>query len=128
MGGFGLERPSRGKRATNTFCSLDVNRLRKSSVLAAGWVGHSQWPHNGEPFGSISIHGGKKQDNRTYRWRRAEEEWQNVNQTIAIRWPECRFGGERPYYMCPGMVNRSICAKTVRELCGGDRHYLCRHC
>ena len=124
MGGFGSGRPSRGRPTTNTYRSLDVNRLRKAGVLAAGWIGHSQWTHNGEPFGSISIHGGKEQVNLTYRWRRDEEDWQNVNQTIAIRWTECRFGGVRPYLICPGMVNGSVCAKTVTKLYGADRYYL----
>ena len=40
----------------------------------------------------------------------------------------CRFGGERPYFICPGVVNGGACYRRVGKLYSGGRHFLCRHC
>ena len=53
---------------------------------------------------------------------------QDVKESIAIRWSACRFGGERPYFVCPGVVNGNVCARSVAKLYCAGRYYLCRHC
>jgi len=40
----------------------------------------------------------------------------------------CRFGGTRPYFICPGVVNGIICGRRVTKLYGATRYFLCRHC
>ena len=40
----------------------------------------------------------------------------------------CRFGGERPYFICPGVVNGIACGRRVAKLHGSGRYFLCRHC
>ncbi len=40
----------------------------------------------------------------------------------------CRFGGSRPYFICPGVVNGVACERRVAKLYGPGRYFLCRHC
>jgi hypothetical protein len=40
----------------------------------------------------------------------------------------CRFGGVRPYFVCPGVVSGIICRRRVAKLYGAGAHFLCRHC
>src|SRR5205823_14081379 len=37
-------------------------------------------------------------------------------------------GGTRPYFICPGIVNRIPCGRRVAKLHGPGRYFLCRHC
>src|ERR1700729_3074598 len=40
----------------------------------------------------------------------------------------CRFGGARPYFACPSVVNGIACRRRVTKLYGPGRYFLCRHC
>ena len=40
----------------------------------------------------------------------------------------CRFGGARPYFVCPGIVNGIACGRRVVKLYGAGAYFLCRHC
>ena len=39
-------------------------------------------------------------------------------------WTACNFGGERPWFICPG----ADCGWRVALLYGPGRYFLCRHC
>jgi len=51
-----------------------------------------------------------------------------VNETVRIVRVPCRFGGARPYFICPGVVNGVPCGRRVVKLHGSGRYFLCRHC
>jgi hypothetical protein len=59
-----------------------------------------------------------------YRIRTRNEGEEDVEQTVRIVRVPCRFGGSRPYFVCPG----SSCGRRVAKLHGPGRHFLCRHC
>ena len=40
----------------------------------------------------------------------------------------CPFGGARPYFICPGVVNGIACGRRVAKLHSPGRYFLCRHC
>ena len=40
----------------------------------------------------------------------------------------CNFGGERPWFVCPGVVNGVACGRRVAKLYLKRRYFLCRHC
>jgi hypothetical protein len=90
-------------------------------------MGSWNWTRNGERIGLISISGGKDQIVVAYRSKRGGDDWEDVNEPIAIRWSGCRFGGERPYFVCP-VVNGGVCSRTVVKLYCAGRYYLCRRC
>jgi hypothetical protein len=51
-----------------------------------------------------------------------------VAETVRIVRKPCRFGGTRPYFICPGIVNGIACGRRVAKLHGPGRYFLCRHC
>jgi hypothetical protein len=64
----------------------------------------------------------------SYRIRRNGGEWRNVEQPTPVDWLPCRFGGKRPYFVCPGIVNGVACHRQVSKLYGAGLYFLCRHC
>jgi hypothetical protein len=129
MGGLGSGRTSGGGRTTVESCrSLDINRLRKVGVLTHGWSGGWEWTCNGEKIASIGIRGGRDRIVLVYRWRQTGSDWKDVVEPIELLWRSCRYGGERPYFKCPGVANGIPCNRSVAKLYCAGRYYFCRHC
>ena len=63
-----------------------------------------------------------------YRIRSGGEDWQPVQQRVPIRWTPCRFGGERPWFVCDVRANGVYCGRQVAKLYGAGRLFACRHC
>jgi len=63
-----------------------------------------------------------------YRVRVGSQDWQSVMQTVMLTCPPCTYGGTRPYFRCPGVVNGRQCQRRVAKLFAGGRYFLCRHC
>ena len=63
-----------------------------------------------------------------YRIRSNGEDWQSVSQRVPIRWTSCRFGGERPWFVCDVHANGVYCGRRVAKLYGGGRLFACRYC
>jgi hypothetical protein len=55
-------------------------------------------------------------------------EWEDVEEPIALEWTPCNFGGERPWFLCPGVVSGKRCGRRVAILYGPGKNFLCRHC
>src|SRR4051794_5254461 len=129
MGGFGSGRPSGSGRDTVEACrSLDVNRLHREGCLRAGWVGGWQWTRDGEQVASISLSAETDRLHVTYCARGAAGDWEDVAETVRIVHVACRYGGSRPYFVCPGVVNGVACGRRVAKLYLSWRYFLCRHC
>ena len=108
--------------------SLDVNRLHRDGCLRPGWSGSLSWECDGEKVAWIRM---RSEENRlvlNYRFRRNDEDWQEVDEPISIIRVPCRYGGRRPYFVCPGVVNGRCCCRRVVKLYGPGRYFLCRHC
>ena len=54
--------------------------------------------------------------------RRGTDTWEDIRQVFTLDWTSCHYGGQRPWFRCPG------CQRRVAVLCGYDRLFLCRHC
>lgn len=129
MGGFGSGRPAGGGRPAVDHCrSIDVNRFNKEGILADGWSGRWEWKRDGERIALIGIRGGRCQVRLVYRCKHGGGDWEDVDQPIPIFWKPCRFGGERPFFQCPGVVGGKHCGRAVLKLYGAGRYFLCRHC
>jgi hypothetical protein len=60
-----------------------------------------------------------------YRHRRGlGGEWEDVREPVELAWTPCNFGGERPWFICPG----ASCGRRVAVFYGPGRYFLCRHC
>ena len=55
-------------------------------------------------------------------------EWEDVRETVPLEWTPCNFGGERPWFVCPGVVNGVRCGRRAAILYGPGKYFLCRHC
>jgi hypothetical protein len=51
-------------------------------------------------------------------------EWEDVHEPVALEWTACNFGGERPWFVCPG----AGCGRRMAILYGLGRYFLYRHC
>jgi hypothetical protein len=129
MGGFGSGRPSGSGRDKVEACrSIDINRLHKTGCLGAGWSGGWQWTRDGERVAWINLRADADRLQLSYRVRIGGGEWKDVEETVRVVRVPCRFGGTRPYFICPGVVNGVTCGRRVAKLHGPGRYFLCRHC
>jgi hypothetical protein len=55
-------------------------------------------------------------------------DWEEAVESVGITRLPCRYGGVRPYFLCPGVVNGKACGRRVSKLYGPGRYFLCRHC
>jgi hypothetical protein len=128
MGGFGSGRPSgTGRTRAEACCSIDVNRLHKIGCLRAGWSAGLQWTSGGEELTSIKLRAEADRLLVSYRIC-IDGAWADVEQTVRIVRVSCRFGGERPYFICPGVANGVACGRRVAKLYRPGPYFLCRRC
>jgi hypothetical protein len=108
--------------------SLDVMQLARAGYLSGCRSGSWQWTYQGEPTASIQITGGRDAVILHYRVKSRGDDWQSIEQRVPILWNNCRFGGERPWFVCDVHANGVYCGRRVAKLHGGGRLFACRHC
>jgi hypothetical protein len=131
MGGEGSGNWYRfNKKTTTGEChSVDVRYLHREGLLNPGRWFSLRWSRAARETGSIQgvVSVGDLADQVTllYRHRRGlGGEWANVREPVELAWTACNFGGERPWFICPGIG----CGRRVALLYGPGRYFLCRHC
>ena len=127
MGGFGSGRPA-GRGKVEACRSIDVNWLHRAGCLRNGWMGTCQWSSDGDKVTPTKMRAEHDRLHLTYRVRVGSGEWEDVNETVRIVRVPCRYGGTRPYFICPGIVNGTACGRRVTKLYAPGRYFLCRHC
>ena len=131
MGGVGSGNWYRfDKKATTDEChSLDVRDLHREGLLKAGVCFRSSWSRAGKETASIQGVVYRDRVVLSYSHRRGPSgEWEDVKEPVPLEWTPCNFGGERPWFVCPGVVNGVACARRVAILYGPGKYFLCRHC
>src|SRR5580700_895051 len=129
MGGFGSGRPTGSGRAKVEACrSIDANRLHREGCLRAGSMASCQWSRDGDKVTPTNMRAEHDRLRLTYRVRIGGGEWEDVDETVHIVRTPCRFGGARPYFVCPGVVNGTAGDRRVARLYGPGRYFVCRHC
>ncbi len=133
MGGVGSGNWYRFDKKTTTgeTQSLDVRYLHREGLLKS-WLSFSlRWSRAGRETGSIGGMVEGTSGNRpervvlSYRHRSgASGEWEDVRESVTLEWTPCNFGGERPWFLCPGVR----CGRRVAVLYGPGKYFLCRHC
>jgi hypothetical protein len=87
-----------------------------------------QWTSSEGSTTSVLVTAGRDVVQLDYRVRALGQDWQPVSQQIPIRWAPCRFGGERPWFLCAASANGVYCGRRVTKLYSGGRFFACRHC
>ncbi len=131
MGGTGSGNWYRSSKKTTTGeChGVDVRYVHRHGLLAPGGWFSLKWSRGGRETGSIrGIVEGEGRAERvilSYRHRSGSGgEWKDVREPIRLDWTPCNFGGERPWFICPG----AGCGRRVAALHGPGKYFLCRHC
>ena len=63
----------------------------------------------------------------SYSWG-PEGRKEDVSYAVPLSWTPCNFGGSRPWFVCPGVVNGVVCGRRAAKLYLKGRYFLCRHC
>jgi hypothetical protein len=117
------------KTTTGERHCVDVRYLHREGLLNPGGWFSLRWSRAGRETGSIrgAVIGNEKAKGviLTYRHRSGPSaEWEDVREPVSLAWTACNFGGERPWFICPG----AGCGRRVAILYGPGRYFLCRHC
>jgi len=108
------------KTLVESCLSIDVRRLNKHCRLLPGLRFTWGWdngcnidietkPDAIDLFYSVSINGQQRDE---------------VHTIVPLSWTPCTYGGERPWFICPG----EGCGKRVAKLYLNGKYFLCRHC
>lgn len=135
MGGFGSGRYLRRGRAKTTVSrcrSFSADWLNRHGILDPGYRGSITWSRNGEETSSIGVRCVSTPGGRALRLhytvvpRRDDADEREYDYRVPLTTTECNFGGERPWFRCPG----EGCGERVGKLYSAPRSdlYLCRHC
>jgi len=108
---------------------LDVRDWQRRGLLRPGtWFSWSWWNGDSVQVASINVQVQQTRVLLLYRVRRQGEDWQDIEEPVPVAWTVCRYGGERSWFICPGVVLNRICRRRVAILYGAGRYFLCRHC
>jgi len=103
---------------TDEYYTLDINILNRAGILSKPTSGTIwSWLGSKAVIGGVQI--GTGDDKLRISFRIGE--WPKT-QTIRIDRTRCHFGGQRPWFTCPG------CSRRSGKLYGGYNGFLCRIC
>ena len=130
MGGSGSGRQwGWGWRATvESTRSIDVLRWNREGYLEPGRWFSWAWTRDGERVATINVAAERGRVVLDYRVREHGGEWEKVRQEVPIDWTPCRFGGQRPWFVCSVCSNGRYCGRRVTKLYGAGKLFACRHC
>lgn len=130
MGGRGSGRWYRWdtKDTTGECRSLDVRDWQRRDLLRPGHAFTWTWSRDGEVLASIGVITRPDGVRLDYSYRERGGERESVAEFVPLNWTPCHFGGRRPWFACPGVVNGRACGRRVAKLYSGGRSFLCRHC
>lgn len=124
MGGYGSGQRWDSKDTIEDYKRIDILWMKRNGYLNVGSNGSLRWSRNGEVYSFINFRTSADAIRLLYKTRPQGGEWKDVDYSTPISWDACRFGGERPYFICQGLG----CFRRVQHLYGGNPYFVCRHC
>lgn len=112
------------KETTDGQHSLDANWLNRNGYLTQGRRSSVRWMRGERETGNIGLRAESGQLVLVYRSRLYGEEWEDVEEPVRLTWTPCNYGGQRPWFVCPG----ANCGRRVGVIYGRGKYFLCRHC
>ena len=106
---------------------LDINQLREKGCLRPGWSSTCQWIVGNE-VALINLLAEADRLSLSYTLRVRDGKSEDMTETIPIVHLPCRFGGSRPYFICPGPGEGTDCGRRITKLHLSHRYFLCRYC
>jgi hypothetical protein len=117
-----------GKRTVESCRSIDVLDWHRRGYLKSPRSISWAWTRDGQRVASINVETQRQSVTLRYRSRSYGEDWTDVKQQAAIAWTPCRFGGERPWFICSVYANGTACGRQVAKLYDAGQLFACRHC
>ena len=106
--------------------SIDINDLKRGRIFSTDKVWSRSWSRNGDSFGEVRA--ASAADGviliASVPAVDSSEKWEEMAQGIHVTWKPCRFGGGRPWFLCPVISCGRKCSKLY--LRGG--FFACREC
>jgi hypothetical protein len=128
MGGDGSGRPRHRSNGVTTACPcLEVSVLWRAGVLNADATSVCSWGQEANESASLGLHESSGGVLLQYQ-ARVDEEWLSMEEVVPFILRPCRFGGERPFLVCPGIADGVRCRKSVCKLYLLGGYFRCRHC
>ena len=124
MGGIGSGRWVRSDRKATigSVVSIDARSWNREGLLKPGTGFDCEWSSNGQHLGSMLVRAGPISVLLSYEYRRADGSYKPMKYYVQLDRTPCYFGGERPWFRCPG------CGRRTAQLYGADQLFSCRRC
>ena len=110
-----------GKASVEGCRSIDVLEWHRRGYLRSPRWFSWAWTRDGERVASIDVETQRHSVTLKYRSRSYGEDWSDVEQRVTIAWTPCRFGGERPWFVCSVTSNGVYCGRRATKLYGAGR-------
>jgi hypothetical protein len=122
MGGSGSGNWYRfdSKTLTEHCCSIDVRQLSRWGSLKP-WLRYPLKWNNGS---NIVVETKPGVIELSYGISHNGQPREDVHIVVPLTWSSCNYGGERPWFICPGKG----CGRRVAKLYLAGKYFLCRHC
>ncbi len=110
--------------------SLDARGWRRDGWLEPGSRFTSTWRRGGRQTASIGVRvlGNPVAAVELSYTVGSKGNREDILYRVPLSWTPCNFGGFRPWFLCPGVVNGIPCGRRVAILYGPGHYFLCRHC
>lgn len=138
MGGMWSGRNDYATTPTVEQCkSLDVNWMHREGCLSPGTSGSLKWSEGSSMSFRTHTDPNTPADAEiqrslilSYHFEDRAGDRDEHEYAVPIETTACNFGGERPWFRCPGVVDGVECNRRVGKLYRPPRAdlYLCRHC
>ena len=90
---------------TDEHRSIDIRAWHRKGLLWPGNFITVTWSRLDEVTGSIGAWVVSRERVILKYRTRPGAEWQDVKEPVSIEWTPCNFGGARPWFRCPALVN-----------------------
>jgi hypothetical protein len=117
-----------GKTTVESCRCIDVLDWHRRGCLGSAWRFSWAWRQDGERVASIKVETERDRVTLKYRSHRYGGNWTDMEQRFPVAWTPCRFGGERPWFVCSVHANGTYCGRQVIKLYHAGRLFACRHC
>ncbi len=111
--------------------SLDMRLWCREGRLYPGADFSTTWfDKNGNQLASIGVRVGHDQLTLQYQYQyhQGDNVWEAIRDSIPLTWTPCNYGGRRPWFQCPGIVNGAPCGRRVAKLYLRRKLFRCRRC
>ena len=126
LGSGGYYRFDKKDRAEDCL-SLDVRRWQREGFLDPGRFFGWAWYREGRKVSSISVSVLRGAAKLSYSIG-LEGRKEDFRYTVPLTWTPCNFGGSRPWFVCPGVVEGVSCGRRVAKFYLKYHCFLCRYC